>query len=83
MSLREDLAARLWTITKKIHKDTMGGICDGFEYYDGWDTLHSQLADECLRQMEWARHEWHNSMGCACYCSNKLDRTLAPPDWKP
>jgi hypothetical protein len=44
------------------------------------DAMFSSIADECLRQMEWARTE------CSPYaheCWHEVPLTLAPPDWKP
>jgi len=76
MSLREDLIEAL---RKSYEEPTTKGPDDIFPQMPGWPAV----ADECIRQMAWARrnvpypdelvHEW----------ATDEPLTLAPEDWKP
>lgn len=89
--LREELAKRLydsathqnWTLLKDNPSppwDKSGSISR-----EWW----RNIADECIRQMEWARRE--RSLPLWKYSSDQIDNvivgwvplTLAPPDWQP
>lgn len=80
MTLREELAARLARIMNRYF---------GHEgAYPGFDLA---LADECIRQMEWARNEctgehWEGDGRDGTrhlVDRSELPLTLAPEDWKP
>ncbi len=87
--LREQLAARLAEVIRPIE-----GIV-GFSDYE--ETCDLARADECIRQMEWARREATKSCeyigeGCGsdggdCECQCLADPfsilTAAPDNWSP
>jgi len=76
VTIREELAktlkAAFWRTTS--HKPTE-------DFNDHW----YRTADECLRQMEWARRQTAESCEEKPYAFHNLEQpiTLAPPDWKP
>jgi len=74
-NLREELARRLSTIWQKEMQDEPDA-----------DVHWNAIADECIRQMEWARRE------CVipfqpdydeCEIDYSAPLTFAPADWKP
>lgn len=69
MTLRKELAERLLDVA--CSDNYAAGIAS-MAPIQWTKTLALNLADECIRQMEWARHEWY---------SEKL--TAAPEGWKP
>ena len=81
--LREKLAERFWTIDPRRwpHKPdlilvgfarTCVGKADGLTYGD--------LAEECLRQMAWARAVEQQAYDLAAGPTNSV--SIAPEDWK-
>ena len=82
MSLREDLARRLTGILNgtMVHTETSP---EGFPGMTRADM--GPVADECIRQMEWARQKT-TYVTSIDYDEDEVawgDLTLAPPDWKP
>ena len=67
MSLREDLTRRFEELAE-VYASTEGAPTP--------DALRMVYANECIRQMEWARREERELSG-------NLLPTLAPEDWKP
>ena len=47
-------------------------------YPEATEDVFGVLADECLRQMEWARRQVPMGMS-----PRQVDLAIAPPDWKP
>ena len=91
VSMREQLAQRLF-------EARYGKVDEGFTRYDGeasWmqdtEKLWCDVADECIRQMEWAYAKGHNDSGVTKIVPNAYllseaipeHLTLAPDDWKP
>jgi len=71
--LREDLAGKLWKEWEGLGLATGELAMHRFE----------RVADECIRQMEWAAANGFNHC-CSRGLHNPLDPlTLAPEDWKP
>ena len=80
--LREQLANRLFEVVWKArHRQ----IDPGTPYSEAQFTEYKDLADECIRQMRWARHSyrWANPDGMEW--DNGMDPTedvsLAPDYW--
>lgn len=77
MSLRDDLARRLQVVG--LRESVWTG---SFEHWE-W------LADECIRQMEWARtqcvgEQWEGDADDRHVVDrSQLGMTLAPSDWRP
>jgi len=82
MTLREQLVSRMFMllVAHKAHVKPAA-----------MKTVCGVLADECIRQMEWARQEahyaWKQPFGHQEQPANEaraaLLLTLAPEDWKP
>ena len=71
MTIREELAQWLEKFC-----DTRGHVYP--------PELFGELADECLRQIEWARRECVEAADSeTAEFTVMLPLTLAPPDWKP
>ena len=79
MSLRNDLIVRLAAVI-----DPIEGIVGLADYEDA---CIRALADECLRQMAWARRQigdrHYDSPDDREYLDEATPMTLAPEDWKP
>lgn len=82
MSLREELADRI----EKAWWENQAGPPREYPANQYW----LQAADECIRQMEWARSQaarsdiWINKTASqAATESPNFPLTLAPADWKP
>lgn len=71
MSLREELARRLYKATYPE-----------LEPHNASD-LWLLIADECIRQMEWARETVPMTKTLAATFRDLVPLTLAPEDWKP
>jgi hypothetical protein len=82
MSLKDELSRRLVGILNGtiVHTETTPQGFPGMTRAD-----MGPVADECLRQMEWAFSE---GAALSCYAHTEDDEKmethgLAPPDWKP
>lgn len=77
--LREQLAQRLAAV---VPTSNYGAELDLRKVQE---KFYGALADECLRQMEWARHECSTGPGDSEGVELDFDQplTLAPEDWKP
>lgn len=88
MSLREDLARRLYEAHWAPTVALVGRAAVPFENQpDANREAWCVAADECIRQMEWARRQGADSVE-ASIIEIELAKehgtiTLAPPDWKP
>jgi hypothetical protein len=85
MTLREELARRVWDVAEAADPHPNAGCLE-------WsDEVGNALADEVIRQMEWARRGRFRTAGscdggtvCRGSEMDWIDPVnLAPPDWKP
>jgi len=94
MSQREGLARRLGYVYRKTsgwqEPEVHWGDRDGEDERDqnAQRLTWLRVADECIRQMEWARKGWLeriDSNGSRFYMTAppQSPLTLAPDDWKP
>ena len=92
MTLQEQLARRLGYVYRlthgwqepEVHWGDRGTITET-TYHNVWaeQAVWLKVADECIRQMEWAAANGFNHC-CSRGLHNPLDpMTLAPEDWKP
>ena len=89
MSLRDDLAKRLcamkWSMAGSDGESVVDWEIDAAQ---GPPATWGDLADECIRQMEWAKQIGHDSAtgknhDVGEWGEGGLPLTLAPEDWKP
>lgn len=83
--LREQLANRLFDVVQVARHRQLD---PGTLYSKAQFTEYKDLADECIRQMEWARglvpRCEFDCKGCPkCESFGYQPLTLAPEDWKP
>lgn len=74
MSLRDELVQRLADVAKSA------------EVKEGADGIYGKIANEVIRQMEWARRhcvEIYIPDYDEAELNIDVDLTTAPPDWKP
>lgn len=84
MTMREELALRLARLQWSTMTDEPGrpvAIVE-IDSAQGPGTTWGDLADECIRQMEWARGLYMKSEGVGPI-KVVPGLTLAPEDWKP
>jgi hypothetical protein len=90
MSLREDLARRLWlVVTKPDSASVQWDASPNGSLAEYEKAPWFIAADECIRQMEWARGIGYRHAELAAQDAdyvlkvNSPPLTIAPPDWTP
>lgn len=88
--LREQLAKRMWEIDPRRWPGKPDLIISGFANTDlrgAGGLSYGNIADECIRQMEWARRNClygpSEIPGGSAICLTFNPISIAPEDWKP